>query len=298
MAPTSGDSHGHPLCLHLCNFILCLFEQKFIQTKYKKYILFYRRQIDDIFAIWVPNPDNPAAWTSFINDLNSYCKLEWNTEDLSRKVNFLDITISINQKNEIEYCTYQKAMNRFLYIPAHSAHPPGVFKSLIFGLLNTYFRQNSRSQDFHTIVRKLFLRLLARGHQRDDLTPLFLQAVTTIVQNKKRRYEYLIQKGKEDLHSVKSAQDRQIFFHLPYHPRGIARRRIQSFYKEHCESPDNLGQDLRNLITDTGDHLRVSKLTVAYSRCKNIRDIVSRSKLQEFDNCKVSNFLGITGRVN
>ena len=180
-------------------------------------------------------------------------------------------------------------MNRFLYIPAHSAHPQGVTKSLIYGLLSTYFRQNSRRQDFYAIVRLLFKRLRARGHQRDVLTPIFLNAVSNITDRRKsnRSYNTVLSSKK----TCRLEKENQVFFHLPFHPRGITRTKIQMFYKETCESPDNLEQDFRHLVTDTGDHLRISKLTIAYSRCKNIRDSVSPSRIQEFEDCKVSHFL-------
>jgi hypothetical protein len=180
-------------------------------------------------------------------------------------------------------------MNRFLYITAHSAHPQGVTKSLIYGLLSTYFRQNSRRQDFYAIVRLLFKRLRARGHQRDVLTPIFLNAISTITSKRESNRSY-----KQVLSTKKTSRlekENQVFFHLPFHPRGITRTKIQTLYKETCKSPDNLEQDFHHLVTDTGDHLRISKLTIAYSWCKNIRDSVSPSRIQEFEDCKVSHFL-------
>ena len=37
--------------------------------------------------------------------------------------------------------------------------------------------------------------------------------------------------------------------------------------------------------------MEISKLTVAYSRPKNLREILFPSKLKEFDNCKVEQYL-------
>ena len=37
--------------------------------------------------------------------------------------------------------------------------------------------------------------------------------------------------------------------------------------------------------------MKIEKLIVAYSRPKNLRDLLSPSKLKEFDDCKVQNFL-------
>ena len=43
--------------------------------------------------------------------------------------------------------------------------------------------------------------------------------------------------------------------------------------------------------TETGGIMRVPKLTVAYNRAKNIRDVLTPSTLEEFDDCTVQGFL-------
>ena len=49
-------------------------------------------------------------------------------------------------------------MNPFLY---HSSHPPGIVKSLIHGLIQTYHRQNTEEMTFKKNVKQLFKRLIA-----------------------------------------------------------------------------------------------------------------------------------------
>ena len=66
-----------------------------ILTKYANNLLMMKRYIDDIFGIWVPDDDNPKAWEEFKNDL-PFGVLEWDVIERSRKVDFLDLTISIN----------------------------------------------------------------------------------------------------------------------------------------------------------------------------------------------------------
>ena len=67
-------------------------------------------------------------------------------------------------------------MNLFLYIPEHSAHPPGLIKSLITGLLETYWRHNSQKKDFISTARLLYERLLVRGHSPNKLKIMFTKA--------------------------------------------------------------------------------------------------------------------------
>jgi hypothetical protein len=107
-----GTAMGTPCTCIYATIFFAWFERKHILTKYKDNLLLYKRQIDDIFAIWIDTPDKPNQWQNFNNDLNKYCKLDWNTEQLSNSITFLDLTIWINQNGKLQYCTFQKPMNK------------------------------------------------------------------------------------------------------------------------------------------------------------------------------------------
>ena len=124
------------------------FERQFPLRKYWKNILFYKRAIDDVIIVWIPDKEHTSAFKNFKDDLNSQCALTWTSTKLSKSVDFLDLTITIAPNGYITTRTFQKKMNLFLYIPSNSAHPPGLLKSLIFGLLLTYFNQNKDTNDF------------------------------------------------------------------------------------------------------------------------------------------------------
>ena len=116
---------GTPCACIYATIFFAYFERTRIMHKYQNNLLFYRRQIDNIFGIWIPDKNNPIAWTDFQTDLNEYCKLKWETNPLSHQVDFLDLTIWIDEDTRcLQYKTYQKEMNLFLYIPKHSAPPP------------------------------------------------------------------------------------------------------------------------------------------------------------------------------
>ena len=59
------------------------------------------------------DPTNPGSWIEFQKDLNNQYKRQWNTEELGTKVNFLDLTISINKQVKLSFQTFQKLMNPF-----------------------------------------------------------------------------------------------------------------------------------------------------------------------------------------
>ena len=102
--------------------------------------------------------------------------LDWKVSELTKSVDFLDLTITINDDGFVETRTYQKEMNLYLYIPPSSAHPPGCFKGLIFGNLLTYWQQNSHREDFIAIARSFAQRLTARGYSEKMVHDLFTEA--------------------------------------------------------------------------------------------------------------------------
>ena len=169
-----GTAMGTPVvCIYAILFFV-YYERIIFLRKYKKNKLFYVRQIDNIFGIWIDDEENPNLWTEFQQDLNSTCKLEWNTTSLSKSVDFLDITIILDKEGNISTNTFQKKMNLFVYIPPHSSHPPGLMKSLIYGLSPTYFLQNTLRSDFLNMISLLYKRLFARGHISVKISDQFL----------------------------------------------------------------------------------------------------------------------------
>ena len=167
-------------------------------------------------------------------------------------------------------------MNLFLYITPNSAHPPGLMKSLVFGLLNTYYRQNSNIDDFYMMIGLLYKRLQDRGHKAEDLQDLFLDAVEKIHQRNLSTVDRKLQKSND------SSLDNCLYFHIPFHPRDISRQKIRDLYEKICENEaDNLGsfKSLRN--DETGKSMTIDRLTVAYHRPKNLRDLLCPSTLSE-----------------
>ena len=90
--------------------------------KYKPHLLIFRCFIDNIFRIWVPIANIVNNWASFKRDTNNFGILSWEFEEPSNKVNFLDLTIKI-EDNCITKKTYQKSMNLYQYIMPTSNHP-------------------------------------------------------------------------------------------------------------------------------------------------------------------------------
>ena len=131
------------------------------------------RFVDDLWGIWIGPTDH--EWQEFKDTLSNHGLLKWDVSEPSYSVDYLDLTI-ILKNGCITTKTYQKAMNLYLYIPPHSAHPPGMIKGMVYGLLRRYYEQNSGREDFLHIMSLLYKRLIWRGWDQEFLKKLFLSS--------------------------------------------------------------------------------------------------------------------------
>ena len=83
--------------------------------------------------------------------------------------------------------------------------------------------------------------------------------------------------------------DLRIFLHTPYHPLDVLRKRIQEIANETLFKPNRDKNTLAKFKRrDEAGITKVKKLTIAYHRQKNIRDLICPSKLRETEEIQVS----------
>ena len=75
-------------------------------VRYARHFFYYKRSIDDKCILW-NNFEEPQTWDNLVKDINNCGLLKWKVENKGRKVNFLDLVITINDSNRIETRTYQ-----------------------------------------------------------------------------------------------------------------------------------------------------------------------------------------------
>ena len=179
-------------------------------------------------------------------------------------------------------------MNLYLYIPPQSAHPPGVIRSLIFSQIKKYWQQNSTTEDFINITRAFFHRLIQRGHNPTKLHDIFQQTARQID----------TMRDTEENTTTKTQQEiENLYLKWRYHPADITRRTIQTIYRSTCENPTTQSEDgFRNLPTDSGTRMTIDKLTIAFTRDKNIRDLLIPSRLRHFPEYMVSHHINTNSK--
>ena len=139
----NGTAMGTPPAPPYVTVYYGIHEEKFL-PHHSQCIIYYHRFIDDVISIWCPNK-NPQLdiqeWNSFKNKMNEFPGLTWEFSELSTSVDFMDMTISINQSNKIETTLFEKKLNLHLYIPpmlpTHQGYSQGsytahYFESLLF----------------------------------------------------------------------------------------------------------------------------------------------------------------------
>ena len=78
-------------------------------------------------------------------------------------------------------------MNLPACLPPSTASPPSVFKSLTCGQLIRHWTQNSDPKDHRHFANSFCNRLLARGHEEEDISKMFNEASAPLNRKKKRR---------------------------------------------------------------------------------------------------------------
>jgi len=264
-----GTAMGTPAAVMYATLYYAWWEKTTLIPKYQQQLKLLRRFIDDMFGIWLWDPNNLPVWEEFKRDLNSFGILRWEVKEPGKRVDYLDLTIEI-VGDKIVTRTYQKELNLYLYIPPHSAHPIENIRGAVHGLMRRYKQQNTEESDYIKMVILLFRRLAARGWDRMQLKQLLLEVHNNIKNNKKR--------PRSDDPPIDSHE--RLILHFEYHPCDIPRKKIRHIYKKHCaklEEDSNLG---------------IQQMIVAYSRPTNLRDAITRAKLHQAPGREASTFGG------
>ena len=124
------------------------------------------------------------------------------------------------------------------------------------------------------MTQLLYKRLIARGHKSITILPIFTNAAQRI---KTKPLQ-------------KNTPNR--IFHISYHPQDVSRKFIRNAYETICEIPDENEESFKKIeINASGEKLSIEKLTVSYSRLKNLRDILIPSTLYETKKCSVQKII-------
>jgi len=204
-----------------------------------------KRFIDDGFVIWSKTAQLP--FTEYIKFLKDLSGLDFTTESHEKSATFLDLEISWSNNGYLTK-THHKELNLFLYVPGNSAHAPGVLKSIVFGRILKYWKQNSKETDFKHCCQQLFFHLQARGYSAGLLKPLFQTAF--------KMCRGLIERP---------TPPTQVFLKLPYDPNGPKRQELAEILRF---------KDVERHFNGLG----IEKITLCYKKPANLKSLLCPSK--------------------
>ena len=220
-----GTAMGTPPAPPYATIYYGLHESKFL-PQYQNHVMFYKRSIDDVLGIWLPHPNpktNSQLWDEFTASMNNYPRLTWEFNTSTDKVDFMDLTISITNGN-ISTSLFEKPLNLHLYIPPHSAHPPGLLYCIVHSTLFRIFTLCSDHNDQILCTKVFFKRLQARGYNSDHPKPLFNKVIA-----RAQRYSGPTNRATKDNNTV--------ILHLPFHPNDPPSHKIQQAWRNTIVSP-------------------------------------------------------------
>ena len=272
----SGTAMGTPPACCYATIYYAIKEQMLLE-KYENNLLFYKRYIDDVFGIWVETNDS-LSFEDFQRDL-TFHQLKWEVNPLSNSVIFLDLEIYIKESKLLTKM-YEKALNLYLYISPFSAHPNGVLAGLIIGNILRIHHLCSEHSVKLQYYNRFYHRLRARGYQPHQLDKLFtrgfkLAAVKPMPTTKNKA---LMREQQQHNSLLKNREPKDTaILHLPFHPRDPTSQTVQRMFRN-------------KFLSGNKSVAGFNRLTIAYSRPRNLGEILSYRKIQDYDGPPVSSY--------
>jgi hypothetical protein len=274
---TNGTAMGTPPAPPYATIYYACHEDSFLPA-FNDSLLFYKRFIDDVFGVWLCDPDpmtDEARWRAFQAAMNQARGLEWEFSDRLTQVDFMDLTISI-AGTRIRTTLFEKPLNLHLHIPPHSAHPPGLLPGIVHGTLFRIFTLCSDDNDRMTRTRTFFRRLLARGYKANNLRPLFGRAI-------ERAQAYT-----GPAHHNSDQASNTVILHLPFHPNDPPSYRIQQAWRQNVAEPQYKMPIWNMKNPKTNGKCNIRRMIIAYHRPMNLGNLLSHRNLNDIPGPPVS----------
>lgn len=160
--------------IYICNWIKQAFE------KIEKKPMLYKQYRDDGFGIWKGNPEELLSFVNELNQLHPTLKF---TVTFGKKIDYLDLTININDYGNITTETYYKPTDSFAYLHKESNHPKHCIENIA---LSQAIRHTRNCTNFSTyLYHTHFLKhnLIQKGHNYRNVS----QKIRKIKFNKRQK---------------------------------------------------------------------------------------------------------------
>jgi hypothetical protein len=198
--------------------------------------------------------------------MNGAHGLTWEFSERSLQVDFMDLSITLHE-GRITTSLYEKPMNLHLYIPPHSAHPPGLLPGVVYGTLFRIHTLCSDEDDKEARTKTFFRRLRARGYQTSKILPLFHKAI-------ERAKTYTGPTNREP-----GDEEPFVILHLQYHPNDPPSPVIQDLWRKNLLKPPYKQPLWMMKNPKSKKSCGIRRMIIAYKRSMNLGNLLSHRTL-------------------
>ena len=172
---TRGTAMGTPVAPAFATLFMSALDRKLLSHPDHAYAMVHRRFIDDGAGVWTGERSSLVSWLEHFNSLIPEINLTWTISET--ELIFMDVRLYKGPRFRVcgilDMETYQKPMNKYLYVPFCSYHPVHAKTGFITSELKRYIVRSSDYESFYRLRQEFFLRLRARGYPKKFLDPLF-----------------------------------------------------------------------------------------------------------------------------
>lgn len=170
-----GTAMGTPVAPAFATLFMSMFDEEMYNHPGHPHIILHKRYIDDGILIWKGSKASLEDWLRAFNEILPEIKITWSISE--NELDFLDLHIFKGERfqntNILDVSTFQKKMNKYLYVPSLSYHTTPCKKGFITSELKRYVLRSSSEALFGTVRQRFYDRLRGRGYTTAFLRPLF-----------------------------------------------------------------------------------------------------------------------------
>ena len=160
-----------------------LFKQIYKKLKNWSLIGVWKRFIDDVCGVLMGSTRQFNLFVDLLNKLAEPFGIRFADQQIGKSVNFLDLTLSLDPNNQIQYRIYRKETDARNYLTTDSYHPHQVFDSVAFSQMIRIIEGNSQDHTCAEDLNELKEDLTKCGHSSDKLEEIEPKAVLRALEN-------------------------------------------------------------------------------------------------------------------
>ena len=206
---TDGLSMGSPLAPLMADWFVAKIENKLFKHLKLNRPKFYKRYVDDIFAVFESTTERDV----FYNILNNrHPNLSFTMETTDGRLPFLDVSVSINN-GVYETQVYRKPTNTCVMMNFNSEAPLKWKKSLIRGLLIRAYRNSSHHHLFEMETRNITEILRRNAYPVSFIDQEISRFISELGI---RKEDFINQKNKEQRKQLVVTEFDDVYMKIPY----------------------------------------------------------------------------------